>query len=243
MMYELIVPPGTLEDYRRWAVPRVEALNAALEGLPMERVRYHICWGSWNAPHTGDVPLKDIVDLVLRVRAGGYALEQANPRHEHEWRVWETVALPEDRVLLPGVISHATNVVEHPELVAERLTRLARLVGRERSDREHRLRLRSGTPGASCASLDHVGQAGGPGRGCPAGLGGALVRNALARIEELLAHRPVAAVAPEARSWKADLASRSSSVSWLDPPGAVRHPPWPVTRSTPSAAGSRTHPA
>ncbi len=132
MMYELIVPPGTLEDYRRWAMPRVEALNAALEGLPMERVRYHICWGSWNAPHTGDVPLKDIIDLVLRVRAGGYALEQANPRHEHEWRVWETVALPEDRVLLPGVISHATNVVEHPELVAERLIRLARLVGRER---------------------------------------------------------------------------------------------------------------
>jgi 5-methyltetrahydropteroyltriglutamate--homocysteine methyltransferase len=132
MMYELIVPPGTMEDYRGWAQLRVEALNHALAGLPAERVRYHICWGSWNAPHTGDVPLKDIVDLVLQVRAGGYSIEQANPRHEHEWRIWEEVTLPDDRVLLPGVVSHATNVVEHPKLVAERITRLARLVGRER---------------------------------------------------------------------------------------------------------------
>ena len=132
MMYELIVPPGTLEDYRRWARVRVEALNHALSGLPEERVRYHVCWGSWNAPHTGDVPLREIIDLVLQVRAGGYSLEQANPRHEHEWRIWEDVPLPDGKVLLPGVISHATNVVEHPELVAERLTRLARLVGPDR---------------------------------------------------------------------------------------------------------------
>ena len=132
MMYEVLVPPGTLEDYRRWAQVRVEALNHALAGLPEERVRYHVCWGSWNAPHTGDVPLREIIDLVLQVRAGGYSLEQANPRHEHEWRIWEDVQLPEGKVLLPGVISHATNVVEHPELVAERVTRLARLVGPDR---------------------------------------------------------------------------------------------------------------
>ncbi|MGH7919537.1 MAG: epoxyalkane--coenzyme M transferase, partial [Candidatus Dormibacteraceae bacterium] len=92
----------------------------------------HVCWGSWNAPHVGDVPLKEIVDLILRVPAGAYAIEQANPRHEHEWRVWETVELPEGRRLIPGVVSHATNVVEHPELIRDRLVRLARLVGRDR---------------------------------------------------------------------------------------------------------------
>jgi 5-methyltetrahydropteroyltriglutamate--homocysteine methyltransferase len=130
--YDLMVPPGHLEDYRRWAAVRIEALNHALKGIPEERSRYHICWGSWNGPHTNDVPAKDIVDLVLRVNVGGYSLEMANPRHEHEWRVWETVKLPKGKVLLPGVISHATNIVEHPELVAERLVRLARLVGRDR---------------------------------------------------------------------------------------------------------------
>jgi 5-methyltetrahydropteroyltriglutamate--homocysteine methyltransferase len=102
-----------------------------LRGIPAERCRYHVCWGSWNGPHTNDVPLKDIADLILRVNVGAYSLEMANPRHEHEWRVWETVKLPEGKKLLPGVISHSTNVVEHPELVAERLVRLARLVGAE----------------------------------------------------------------------------------------------------------------
>jgi 5-methyltetrahydropteroyltriglutamate--homocysteine methyltransferase len=130
LSYEVIVPPGTLKDYRRWAAIRIEALNHALQGLPEERTRYHVCWGSWNGPHAYDVELKRIVDLILRVRTGGYLLEMANPRHEHEWRVWEQVKLPEGRMLIPGVISHATNVVEHPELVAERLVRLARLVGR-----------------------------------------------------------------------------------------------------------------
>jgi 5-methyltetrahydropteroyltriglutamate--homocysteine methyltransferase len=129
--YDVMVPPKTLEEYRRWAELRVEALNHALKGLPAERTRYHLCWGSWNGPHTNDVPLKDIVDLVLRVKAGGYSLEMANPRHEHEWRVWESVRLPEGRKLVPGLISHSTNVVEHPELVAERIVRLANLVGRE----------------------------------------------------------------------------------------------------------------
>ena len=131
-MYERMVPPASFDDYLRWADQRVQALNHALRGLPQDRIRYHVCWGSWNAPHTGDVPFELIVDLVLRVRATGYSVEQANPRHEHEWRVWERVALPDDRVLLPGLVSHATNVVEHPELVAQRLIRLARLVGRER---------------------------------------------------------------------------------------------------------------
>jgi 5-methyltetrahydropteroyltriglutamate--homocysteine methyltransferase len=129
--YDVMVPPKTLEDYRKWAEVRVEALNHALEGIPEERTRYHLCWGSWNAPHTTDVPIKDIIDLVLRVKVGGYSLEMANPRHEHEWRVWQTVKLPAGKTLLPGLVSHATNIVEHPELVAERIVRLARLVGRD----------------------------------------------------------------------------------------------------------------
>jgi 5-methyltetrahydropteroyltriglutamate--homocysteine methyltransferase len=129
--YDVLVPPGTLADFRRWAELRVAVLNHALRGIPQERTRYHVCWGSWNGPHVSDVPLKDLIDLILRVNVGGYALEMANPRHEHEWRVWEHVRLSPGKVLLPGVISHSTNVVEHPELVSERLTRLARLVGRE----------------------------------------------------------------------------------------------------------------
>jgi 5-methyltetrahydropteroyltriglutamate--homocysteine methyltransferase len=129
--YERIVPPLTLAQYRKWAELRIDALNHALEGLPQERIRYHICWGSWNAPHTHDVPLKDIIDLLLKVRVGGYQFEAANVRHEHEWKVWKTVKVPEGRVLIPGVISHATNVVEHPELVADRLVCFAQMVGRE----------------------------------------------------------------------------------------------------------------
>jgi 5-methyltetrahydropteroyltriglutamate--homocysteine methyltransferase len=119
------------DDYRRWAELRVAALNHALEGLPEDRIRYHICWGSWHGPHVFDPPLRDIVDLVLQVRAGTYAMEQANPRHEHEWRVWEDVQLPEGKKLIPGVVTHHTNVVEHPDLVAQRLVRLANVVGRE----------------------------------------------------------------------------------------------------------------
>jgi 5-methyltetrahydropteroyltriglutamate--homocysteine methyltransferase len=130
-MHDIMVPPGTLEDYRKWAESRVEILNHALRGLPEERIRYHICWGSFNAPHLGDVGAEHILDIVLKVRAGQYLVEMANPRHEHEWRVWEDLRLPDGKVLVPGVISHSTNVVEHPELVAERLVRLARLVGRE----------------------------------------------------------------------------------------------------------------
>jgi 5-methyltetrahydropteroyltriglutamate--homocysteine methyltransferase len=129
--YDRMVPPASMDDYRRWVAMHMEVLNHALEGIPEDRVRYHVCWGSWPGPHTTDVPLKDIVDLILRVRAGAYLIEGANPRHEHEWRVWESVKLPAGKVLVPGVISHATNVVEHPELVAERIVRFAKLLGRE----------------------------------------------------------------------------------------------------------------
>jgi len=132
MMHDQMIPPASHHDWVRWARLRVEALNHALEGLPEDRTRYHICWGSFNSPHVGDVPFADIAELVLGVRVGAYAIEMANPRHEHEWRVWEDLELPEGKVLVPGVISHVTNVVEHPELVCERLVRLAELVGRER---------------------------------------------------------------------------------------------------------------
>ena len=129
--YDRMVPPKTLEEYRAWLARQVEIINHAIKGLPREKIRYHVCWGSWPGPHTSDVPFKDIADLVLQVRAGGYSIELANPRHEHEWRLWKDLKLPKDTVLIPGVISHATNIVEHPELVAERIVRLARLVGRE----------------------------------------------------------------------------------------------------------------
>jgi 5-methyltetrahydropteroyltriglutamate--homocysteine methyltransferase len=129
--FDRMVPPGTFGDYRKWVAMHVDLLNHALEGIPEDRVRYHVCWGSWPGPHTTDVPLKDIVDLILQVRVGAYVIEGANPRHEHEWKVWRDAKLPAGRVLVPGVISHATNIVEHPELVAERIVRLANLVGRE----------------------------------------------------------------------------------------------------------------
>jgi len=130
-MHERMVPPMSNADYRRWAQLRIDALNHALRDIPEERSRYHICWGSWNGPHAFDVPLKDIIDLVLQVRVGHYSFEAANPRHAHEWRVWQTAKLPPGKVLIPGVISHATNIVEHPELVAERIVRLAKIVGRD----------------------------------------------------------------------------------------------------------------
>jgi 5-methyltetrahydropteroyltriglutamate--homocysteine methyltransferase len=129
--FDRMVPPASFADYRRWVASHVEVLNHAIEGIPADRIRYHVCWGSWPGPHTTDVPLKDIVDLILQVKVGAYVIEGANPRHEHEWKVWSEVKLPADKVLIPGVISHATNIVEHPELVAERIMRLARLVGRE----------------------------------------------------------------------------------------------------------------
>ena len=130
-MHEKMVPPMTHGQYRAWAQMRVDALNHALKGIPQERSRYHICWGSWNGPHAFDVPMKDIVDLMLQVNVGAYQFEAANPRHEHELVVWRSVKLPPGKVLIPGVISHATNIVEHPELVAQRIVRLAEIVGKE----------------------------------------------------------------------------------------------------------------
>ena len=129
--YDRMVPPAGFADYRKWVDMHMEVLNHAIEGLPPDRIRYHVCWGSWPGPHTTDVPLKDIVDLILKVKVGAYVIEGANPRHEHEWKVWKDAKLGAGQVLIPGVISHATNVVEHPELVAERIGRYARLVGRE----------------------------------------------------------------------------------------------------------------
>jgi 5-methyltetrahydropteroyltriglutamate--homocysteine methyltransferase len=117
--------------FRKWAAFQVEAVNHALEGIPEDRVRFHICWGSWHGPHKGDVPLKDIVDLLLKVNAQGYSVEAGNVRHEHEWKVWKHTKLPDGKLLIPGVVSHATNVLEHPELVADRIVRLAQVVGRE----------------------------------------------------------------------------------------------------------------
>jgi 5-methyltetrahydropteroyltriglutamate--homocysteine methyltransferase len=130
--WDMITPEPALADYKRFTMVRIEALNHALRGLPPERIRYHLCWGSWHGPHTTDIPLRDIVDVMLAVNAGGFSFEAGNVRHEHEWKVWSEVKLPEDKLILPGVVSHATNVVEHPELVADRIERFAHLVGRER---------------------------------------------------------------------------------------------------------------
>ena len=119
------------ERYREWAELRVEALNHALRGIPEDRVRYHVCFGSWHVPHVADAPLEAIVELVLKVRAGAYSVEAANVRHEHEWRVWQSVKWPSGKILIPGVVTHHTTTVEHPRLVADRIVRFARCVGRE----------------------------------------------------------------------------------------------------------------
>ena len=129
-MYDELTRQGA-EKYRNWAELRVEALNHALRGIPEDRVRYHVCFGSWHVPHLADAPLDAIVDLILKVRVGGYAIEAANVRHEHEWRVWEKVKLPAGRILIPGVVTHHTTTVEHPRLVADRIVRFAKLVGRD----------------------------------------------------------------------------------------------------------------
>jgi 5-methyltetrahydropteroyltriglutamate--homocysteine methyltransferase len=125
------LPGITVPDYREYAAIRVDALNHALRGIPREKIRLHVCWGSHHGPHHDDIPLKDIIDLIFRVNAGSFSIEASNPCHEHEWRVFEEVKLPEGATLIPGVIGHCTDFIEHPDLVAERLVRYARLVGRE----------------------------------------------------------------------------------------------------------------
>ncbi len=129
-MYDHLVQKNP-QEYRKWAELRVEALVHALRDIPADRVRYHVCFGSWHLPHTVDAPLEDIVDLILQVPAQAYSLEAANPRHEHEWRVWERVRLPPGKILIPGVITHHVVTVEHPQVVADRIVRFARIVGRE----------------------------------------------------------------------------------------------------------------
>lgn len=129
-MYDTLVSESP-KRYRQWAELRVEALNHALRDIPEDRIRYHLCFGSWHLPHMSDAPLENIVDLVLAVKAGAYSIEAANPRHEHEWRVWEKVKLAPGKILIPGVITHHTGTVEHPRLIADRIVRYAKIVGRE----------------------------------------------------------------------------------------------------------------
>ncbi|MDR8020292.1 cobalamin-independent methionine synthase II family protein [Nesterenkonia aerolata] len=129
--WDQITPEPSIEDYRRFTQLRVEAINYALRGLPQEQVRFHLCWGSWHGPHTTDIEFRHIVDLMLQIDAKYYSFEAANVRHEHEFTVFDDVELPEGKVILPGIVSHATNVVEHPELVAQRIIRFAERVGRE----------------------------------------------------------------------------------------------------------------
>jgi len=120
-----------LDSYRRYAQDSIDVLNHALDGLPEDRIRYHLCWGSWHGPHANDIPLADIVDIMLQVKAGAYLVEAANSRHEHEYHLWEDVKLPDGKILIPGVVTHATNLIEHPELVAERITRYTDRLGPE----------------------------------------------------------------------------------------------------------------
>jgi 5-methyltetrahydropteroyltriglutamate--homocysteine methyltransferase len=130
--WDQVNPEPSVADYQKLATTWVEALNHAIRNLPKDRIRFHLCWGSWHGPHVTDIPFRDIVEVMLKIDVGAYSFEAGNVRHEHEWKVWRDVKLPDDKLILPGVVSHATNVVEHPELVAERILRFADLVGRER---------------------------------------------------------------------------------------------------------------
>jgi 5-methyltetrahydropteroyltriglutamate--homocysteine methyltransferase len=129
--YYILHPEASIEDCRKWAELRIAALNHALRDIPLEKTRFHTCYGINMGPRIHDMELKDIVDLILKIRAGAYSFEAANPRHEHEWKVWKNVKLPDGKILIPGVISHSTILVEHPELVADRIIRYAEIVGRE----------------------------------------------------------------------------------------------------------------
>ena len=124
-------PEMSLADYRKYQELRIDALNHGLGDLPIDRVRFHICWGSYHGPHKYDIPLKDIVDLILKVRAAAYSIEASNPCHDHEWRVWQETNLPDGKVLIPGVVGHYSDFIEHPQAIADRLVRYAKIVGRE----------------------------------------------------------------------------------------------------------------
>jgi 5-methyltetrahydropteroyltriglutamate--homocysteine methyltransferase len=130
--WDQIVPEPSLEAYKRFTMVRVEALNHAIKGLPEDRIRFHLCWGSWHGPHVTDLPMRDIIEVMMAIKCDAYSFEAGNVRHEHEWTVWQDVKLPAHKYILPGVVSHATNVVEHRDLVAQRIQRFADIVGRER---------------------------------------------------------------------------------------------------------------
>ena len=130
--WDQVNPEPPVAEYKKFAMVRVEALNHAIRGLPADRIRFHLCWGSWHGPHTTDIAMRDIVDVMLAIKTQAYSFEAANVRHEHEYAVWNEVKLPDGKIILPGIVSHATNVVEHPQLVAERILRFAKIVGRER---------------------------------------------------------------------------------------------------------------
>jgi 5-methyltetrahydropteroyltriglutamate--homocysteine methyltransferase len=130
--YYLVRPDATIAECRKWAMQRVEALNHALRNIPPDRIRHHTCYGINMGPRVHDMEVKHLLDIILKINAGAYSFEAANPRHEHEWKIWGSAKLPKDKVLIPGVISHSTVLVEHPELIAERIGRFASLVGRER---------------------------------------------------------------------------------------------------------------
>jgi 5-methyltetrahydropteroyltriglutamate--homocysteine methyltransferase len=129
--WEVYQPALVLSDYRKWVERRIELLNYSLRSIPAEMVRLHVCWGSWHGPHAHDLPLKALVDLMLKVNTQAYSIEAANPQHEHEWEVWRETKLPDGKILIPGVVTHKSYVIEHPDLVAQRLVRFANLVGRE----------------------------------------------------------------------------------------------------------------
>ena len=186
--WDMINPAPTVEEYQRFAMQRVDALNHAISGLPQDRIRFHLCWGSWHGPHTTDIPMRDIIDVMLAINANAYSFEAGNVRHEHEWKVWQDVKLPDHKLMLPGVVSHATNVVEHPELVAERIVRFANVVGTGARDRLDRLRPRRADTSRYC-----LGEAGGTLARCRAGHPPTLgLRNSypvLAGIAQFLRHR------------------------------------------------------
>ena len=157
-------PDTSIEDCRKFIALRVEALNHALRGIPEDRVRFHTCYSVNIAPRVHDFELRHFVDLMLQIRACAFVIEAANPRHEHEWQVWRDVQLPDDKILIPGVVSHCIHLVEHPELVAQRIERFAGVVGRGAGDRRHRLRLWHIGSGRRGAPRGRLGQAACPGR-------------------------------------------------------------------------------
>jgi 5-methyltetrahydropteroyltriglutamate--homocysteine methyltransferase len=122
----------SVEGYRRYSKKCIEVLNYSIRGLPEDKIRFHLCWGSWHGPHTTDIPMKHLLDLMMEVKAYGYSFEAANPRHEHEWKLWKDVKVPDGKVIMPGVVTHSTNLIEHPEIVADRIVRFAEAVGRDK---------------------------------------------------------------------------------------------------------------